>query len=201
MYINYEIIVREITGPGPVFGEDDFYIRAFPLNHTKPCFGYTLEEYTRPGEFFPEKAKALGVPVGPLWGKLQNGQSVTLENGRVVSPSEVLGPERSGRKFSFVTDTLPCANIADEVRGSDLFVCEGMFENALADTAHEKKHMTAVEAARIAAAANVKKLALIHYSPRYTDHELNVLADEARAVFPNTVLTKDRSVFPLVFDD
>ena len=201
MYINYEIIVREITGGGPVFGEDGFYIRAFPLDHTKPCYGYALEEYPRPGEFFPDKAKALGVPVGPLWGRLQNGQTVTLENGREVTPGDVLGPERSGRKFSFVTDTLPCANIADEVRGSDLFVCEGMFENALADTAHEKKHMTAVEAARIAAAAEVRQLALIHYSPRYTNHELQILEDEARAVFPNTVLTKDRAVFPLEFLD
>jgi ribonuclease Z len=201
MYINYEIVVREITEGGAVFGEDDFYIRAFPLNHTKPCFGYCLEEYNRPGEFYPEKARALHIPMGPLWGKLQNGESVTLEGGRVVKPEDVLGASRSGRKFSFVTDTLPCHNIADEVRGSDLFVCEGMFEEALTESAHEKKHMTAVEAARIAAAANVKKLALIHYSPRYSNNELEILGREAQAVFPNTVLTRDRMVFPIEFED
>jgi ribonuclease Z len=201
MYINYEIVVREITEAGPVFGEEEFYIRAFPLNHTKPCFGYTLEEYPRPGAFYPEKAEVLGVEMGPLWGKLQNGECVQTEDGRTVSPEDVLGPSRSGRKFTFVTDTLPCKNIAGEARGSDFFVCEGMFEKELAESAHEKKHMTAVEAARIAADAEVKKLGLIHYSPRYNDYELRILEREAREIFPATVLCRDCAVHPIEFAD
>jgi ribonuclease Z len=202
MYINYEIIVKEITGPGIVYEGDGFHVRAFPLRHTKPCYGYTLEEDIRPGEFYPEKAEAMGVPRGPLWSKLQSGETVKAADGREVRPGEVLGSPRSGRKFSFVTDTLPFPEIAGEVANSDLFVCEGMFEKGLAEDAHAKKHMTADEAARLAAAAGgIKKLALIHYSPRYTEYDLKLLLREARAVFPAAELARDRAVYPIEYED
>jgi ribonuclease Z len=201
MYINYEIIVKEITAPGLVWEGDGFHIRAFPLRHTKPCFGYTLVETPRSGEFHPEKAESLKVPRGPLWSKLQAGESVTASDGTLVQPSDVLGEPRSGRKFSFVTDTLAFPEIADEVAGSDLFICEGMFEKELLDTAREKKHMTAEQAATLAARACVKRLALIHYSPRYTEQDLKRLLKEAQNVFPRTVLSKDRIVFPIEYTD
>ncbi|MHB9292615.1 putative ribonuclease Z [Hollandina sp. SP2] len=201
MYINYEILVREITEPGIVYTGADFHVRAFPLRHTKPCFGYILEENPRPGEFHPEQALARGVPRGPCWSQLQAGKTVQAADGTEVHPEEVMGPIRSGRKFSFVTDTLPFYEIAQEVAGSDLFVCEGMFEAGLEESAREKKHMTAEQAAQIAAAAQVKKLALIHYSPRYTEYNLKQLLKEAQAIFPNTLLSRDRSVFPIEYQD
>jgi ribonuclease Z len=202
MYINYEVIVKEITEPGIVYRGDGFHVRCFPLRHTKPCFGYTLEEDLRPGEFHPEQAEALGVPRGPLWAKLQAGETVLAADGREVRPREVLGPPRFGRKFSFVTDSLACPEIAPEVADSDLFVCEGMFERELAEDAHSKKHMTAEEAAGIAAAAGgIKKLALIHFSPRYTEYNLKQLLKEAQAIFPDTVLTRDRMVVPIDYVD
>jgi len=114
----------------------------------------------------------------------------------------VLGPPRSGRKFSFVTDTLAFPDIAPEVSGSDLFVCEGMFERDLAEDARAKKHMTAEEAARIASAAGgIKKMALIHYSPRYNEFNLKQLLKEAQAIFPDTVLARDRALFPIEYID
>jgi ribonuclease Z len=202
MYINYEIIVREITEPGVVWKGEGFSIRAFPLRHTKTCYGYTMEEEKRPGAFHPEKALELGVPRGPLWSELQGGANVSLPDGRVVQPGQVLGPPRSGRKFSYVTDSLYFPEISREVAGSDLLVCEGMFEKALEQSAVEKKHMTAEQAGRIARdAGGVRKLALIHYSPRYADRELKILADEARAVFPEAVLSKDRMDFPIEYLD
>ena len=201
MYINYEIVVKEITAPGVVYSGDGFHVRAFPLRHTKPCYGYALEEDKRPGEFHVEKAEALGVKRGPKWAALQSGQTVQAEDGTDVRPDQVLGPERMGRKFSFVTDTLAFREIADEVAGSDLFVCEGMFEKALEESAREKKHMTAEQAASIAKAAAVKKLALIHYSPRYTEYELKQVIKEAEAIFPPTVLSKDRMVLPIEYID
>jgi len=201
MYINYEIIVKEITEPGVVYRGEDFHVRAFPLRHTKPCYGYTLEENKRPGEFFPEKATALGVKRGPLWAALQSGQTVKAEDGKEVRPEQVLGAPRQGRKFSFVTDTLAFPGIADEAAFSDLFVCEGMFEQALEENAREKKHMTAAQAAHIACAAKVKKLALIHYSPRYTENELRQVKKEAEEIFPDSVLTRDRMVFPIEYID
>ncbi|MCQ2595246.1 MAG: ribonuclease Z [Treponemataceae bacterium] len=201
MYINYPVIVKEITEPGIVHQGEDFYIRAFPLQHTKTCVGYTLEELPRPGEFKPERARELGVPVGPLWAKLQSGESVQASDGTTVTPDQVMGPSRSGRKVSYVTDTLYLPSIAKEVQGSDLLFCEGMFEKALQDTATEKKHMTAEQAAIIARDAKVKQMAMLHYSPRYTDKELKPLLDEAQAIFPNTVLSKDRMVFDIPYED
>ncbi len=202
MYINYEIVVKEIEAPGICHQGDGFSIRAFPLRHTKTCYGYTMEEEPRPGAFHPERAEELGVPRGPLWSRLQAGQPVQTPEGRTVQPEEVLGGARKSRKVSYVTDSLYFPELAPEVSGSDLFVCEGMFEQALLSSAVEKKHMTAGQAALLAkAAGSVKKLALIHYSPRYNEHDLKLLLDEARAIFPDTVLSKDRMHFPLEYED
>ena len=201
MYINYPIEVKEITAPSIIFEGDGFYIRAFPLDHTKTCVGYTLEELDRPGEFNPEKAELLNVPVGPLWGKLQKGQPVVSSDGKTVFPEDVMGKKRSGRKFSFVTDTLYKTSIAKEVYGSDLLVCEAMFENDLIDQAKEKKHMTAREAALIARASNSLRMYMIHYSPRYNDKELEKLLLQAREIYPGAELSKDRMCIDIPYVD
>lgn len=201
MYINYPIIVKEITAPCIVHHGEDYYIRCFPLDHTKTCVGYTLEELDRPGEFNPEKALQLGVPVGPLWGQLQKGNNVQNSEGKTVRPEDVMGAKRSGRKFSFVTDTLYKNTIAKEVQGSDLLICEGMFEDELIDQAGEKKHMTASQAATIARDANVKRMCMIHYSPRYTDKELPKLLEQAKKIFPAAELSKDRMHIEIPYED
>ncbi len=201
MYINYPVIVKEITAPCVVHEGDGFYIRAFPLQHTKTCVGYTLEELDRPGEFNPDKALSLGVQRGPLWGKLQKGESVVSESGAVVPPSDVMGEKRSGRKFSFVTDTMYLPSIANEVRGSNLLICEGMFDDSCADQAKEKKHMTSRQAATIARDSESLRMAMIHYSPRYTDKELPLLLEQAREVYPKAELTKDRMIFDIPYVD
>ena len=201
MYINYEIIIQEVTEPGIVYKTDEFQVRAFWLEHTKPCLGYVFEEFPRPGAFDPEAARRLNVPCGPLWSKLQAGIAVEAADGTVVESSQVLGSPRSGRKFSFVTDTKYLPSIAQEVKHSDFFVCEGMFEKGMEKDAAEKKHMTCTQAAQIAKDAEVKKMALIHYSPRYTDNELKVLLDHAREVFPETILSKDRMNIQLEYED
>jgi len=205
MYINYEIVVREIEDISfsqVVFEGEGYRIRSFPLRHTKPCVGYTLEESPRPGVFHPEKALELGVPRGPLWSRLQDGELVILEGGKQVSPEDVLGPPRKGRKVSFVTDTTYASHIAREIAGSDLFICEGMFAQDLEESAREKKHLTAVQAATIAKeAGGVKKMGLLHYSPRYTERELKQLLREAREVFPDTFLCRDGQVLPIPYED
>lgn len=201
MYINYPIIIKEITAPCVVHEGKDFYIRAFPLSHTKTCVGYTLEELDRPGEFNPEKAESLGIPRGPLWGKLQRGEEVTSADGKIISPGDVMGEKRSGRKFSFVTDTQYLPSIAREVQGSDLLICEGMFADDCEDQAKEKKHMTARQAATIARDSASSRMAMIHYSPRYTDRELDVLLKQAQEVYPKAELTKDRMIFDIPYVD
>lgn len=200
MYINYEIQVEVIDSPGAVVEKEDYTINAFRLHHTKPCYGYNFVEKRRPGQFHPEKAEELGIPKGPLWAELQKGSSIELENGRIIGPEAVLGESRSGRKFTFVTDTSYIESIASHAADSDLFICEGMFEEALAESAREKRHLTAAQAAKIARdAGGVKKMGLIHYSPRYTDRDLKNLLIEARKIFPDTVLCRDRQKFDIEY--
>ncbi|MFA7189989.1 MAG: ribonuclease Z [Sphaerochaetaceae bacterium] len=200
MYINYEIIVRTVTA-GTILETPDYTVQAVPLLHSKPCFGYVFKENDRKGEFFPDKAKALGIPMGKLWGTLQSGQSITLDDGRTINPSDVMGSPRSGRKFSYITDTMYLDYIAESVKDSDLLLCEGMFTNDLLSDAREKKHMLSSQAATIALNANAKKMGLIHYSPRYSDKELRKLKEEACAIYPGTILCKDRMHFDIPLKD
>lgn len=201
MYINYPVVVQEIKAPAVCYEGDGFRVRAFPLDHTKTCVGYTLEEDDRPGEFNPEAAKKLNIPCGPLWGKLQKGETVTAQDGSEITPDQVMGKKRSGRKFSFVTDTLYLDSIAGEVKNSDLLICEGMFADEEADQAKEKKHMTSRQAATIARDSNSKRMALIHYSPRYNDKDLDVLQKQAQTVYPETMLSKDRMHIEIPYVD
>jgi len=197
MYINYEIVVKEVRGEQVVYEGEDYRIRSFPLRHTKPCLSYCLEEDMRPGVFDPEAAVELGVPRGPLWSILQSGSAVRLESGEEVRPEQVMGPMRKGRKFSFVTDTTRVDGLPEFVSDSDLLICEGMFDADLVEDAADKKHLTATQAAEIALRGAVGRLGLIHYSPRYTERELKRLRDQARTIFENTFLCKDLQVLDL----
>lgn len=205
MHINFEIKVVEIADPSvvqTVFEGDGYRITSFPLRHSRVCVGYTFEEDPRPGEFHPDQALAVGVPRGPLWSRLQHGNSVELVDGRVIRPSDVLGPTRKGRKVCYVTDSLPVETIADQAKNSDLFFCEGMFTEEFRDTAYAKRHMTAADAGRMAArAGGVKSMGLIHYSPRYTNYQLNELLAEAQEHFPAAFLSKDRMHIPIPYEE
>lgn len=205
MYINYDIEVREIEKPSIsqiVYEGEGYKVRSFPVKHSKVCVGYTLEEDPRPGIFYPEKAKELMVPVGPSWSNLQHGENVKLADGTVIKPEDVMGSERKGRKFSFVTDTMYKESIIDEVAGSDLLICEGMFEKELSESAKEKKHLTAWQAGQIAAkAGGIKKMGLIHYSPRYTEKQLKKLKKEAQENFQNTFLCRDQMILKIPNED
>ena len=205
MYINFKIVVHEIPNPQrpqQVFVGDGYGVRSFPLDHTRVCVGYSLQEQPRPGVFFPEQAVKLGVPRGPLWATLQSGENVTLPDGSVVQSSAVVGAARPGRKFAYVTDTSFAKNIAAEVSNSDLLICEGMFEKALKQASYRKKHLTAEEAGILArSAGGISKMGLIHFSPRYSNRELKKLEQEAQACFPAAFATRDRQQIPIPYRD
>ena len=201
MYINYEVKVIEIEGGEAVYSSEDFSVRSFHLKHSKPCVGYVFEEKDRPGIFYPEKAEELGIPKGPIWSRLQSGEMVSLNDGSKIGPEDVMGPPRKGRKVGYITDTLPVSGIEDRIRGSDIIICEGMFTEELEESAKEKKHLTAKQAAGIAKNGNVDKLGLIHYSPRYTEYDLKKLLKEAKTIFPNTFLTRDGQIIPVSYKD
>lgn len=200
MYINYDIHFIPVE-EGAIYENDEFTVNCFMLRHTKICYGYSLVEKQRAGAFSVEAALAHRVPRGPLWSKLQHGLSVMNEDGLTVTPDMVLGPKRDGRKFTYITDTMYFPELADYAHESDILFCEGMFDSSLEDDARQKKHMTAAQAAMVARDGNVGRLCLQHYSPRYSDRELKTLAAEARAIFPETVLTRDRMSFEIPLKD
>lgn len=200
MFINYEIIFTPVE-EGAIVEEEEFSVNCFMLRHTKLCYGYSIVEKPRAGEFSVERALEHRVPRGPLWSKLQHGSSVLNSDGETVTPDMVLGPERDGRKFTYITDTLYFPELADYAHDSDILFCEGMFDSSLEADAQDKKHMTSRQAAMVARDANAAKLCLQHYSPRYSDRELKVLLEEAREIFPQTVLTRDRMCFNIPLKD
>lgn len=200
MYINYDIHFIPVE-EGAIYENDEFTVNCFMLRHTKICYGYSLVEKQRAGAFSVEAALSHRVPRGPLWSKLQHGLSVMNEDGLTVTPDMVLGPKRDGRKFTYITDTMYFPELSDYAHDSDVLFCEGMFDSSLEDDARQKKHMTAAQAAMVARDGNVGRLCLQHYSPRYSDRELKTLAAEARAIFPETVLTRDRMSFEIPLKD
>jgi ribonuclease Z len=165
-------------------------VEAISVDHGIPALGYALVEASRPGEFHPEKAAAIGVPEGPLFGRLQHGETVQLPSGHRVEPGDVLGPGRPGRKVVFSGDTRPCDALQSAAETADLLVHESTFEDRDHPRAQETRHSTAREAARLAAAAGAKRLVLTHFSSRYEDR-LQQMTDEARGEFPGVVMAYD----------
>jgi len=171
----------------------EYFLRAAPLDHGRFCLGFRLEEYSRPGRFDLNAAKALGVPEGPLFGKLQRGEAVTLADGTIVTPESVLGPARPGTVLAYVTDTRPCAAAVELARDADLLIHEGTFDAEMPVEAHRKGHSTVADAAHIAAEAGVRELVITHISPRYVD--VSLLLRQARDIFPNTRIARDLARF------
>jgi ribonuclease Z len=174
--------------PGTVLRTRSFKFRAAKAVHSVEAFAYVVEEHGRPGVFHPDKAKELGIPEGKLWSRLQKGRTA-LVNGRKVEPSEVTGPPRPGRKVGYSGDTRPSSGLRRFFSGCDLLIFDSTFSAKDADKAKERKHTTSVEAAALAKEAGVRKLALTHFSARYTTTAS--LVREARRVFPNTVAGAD----------
>ncbi len=174
--------------PGERLERGEYAIEAFAVDHGVAALGYALVEAERPGRFDTAAADALGVPAGPLRGRLQAGEPVTLPDGRAVTPSEVLGEPRPGRKLVLTGDTAPSPLVVQAAHRADLLVHEASFSREEAARARQTLHSTAAEAAEVARLAQVRLLALTHVSPRYLGPELE---QEARAVFPDTVVPRD----------
>jgi ribonuclease Z len=183
---------------GDVIKRKEYDIATFATEHRADTIGYTLVEHQRLGRFHPERARELGVPEGPLWGKLHKGETVTTPAGRQVSPADLVGPPRPGRTVVISGDTRPCDTTRAAAAGADLLVHEATFSHEDHERARETGHSTAREAAELARAAGVKQLLLTHISPRYTRDAPELLA-EARMVFPETTIARDGMVVEVGF--
>lgn len=184
----FKVNVEDVN-EGMVFRKSGYKVLAAYTEHGVPNLAYALVEDKRPGKFYPEKARALGVPEGPLWRKLQHGKSVRLPDMSVVKSSDVCGPPRKGRKIVYSGDTTYSSKLVELARGADLFICEATFDASLDEKARETGHATVKNAAIMAREAGVKKLVLTHISARYD--EPRVLLDQAKRVFKNVVVAED----------
>jgi len=188
-WLSFPVNVYEVSREGVVYEDRDYEIYGVWAEHSIPSLAYALAEKPRPGRFHPEKATALGVPKGPLWSALQRGIEITLPDGRVVRPSDVMDPPRPGRKIVYSGDTRPSEKIVELARNADVLIHEATLSDELAERAREEGHSTPSEAAQIALKANVKLLVLTHISARYSDSR--ILLEQAKKIFPNTHIPND----------
>jgi len=173
---------------GTVLRTRDFKVRATKALHSVEAYSYVVEERGRPGVFFPDRARALRVPEGRLWSRLQRGRKVQVD-GRTVAPSEVTGPPRPGRRIGYSGDTRHFPRLSRFLSGCDLLIFDSTFHGKDRDKAIERKHSTCLEAAEIAKRAGVRHLALTHFSARYAS--VASLVRQARSVFPHTIAARD----------
>lgn len=180
--------------PGLIYDEGDFTVSAIPVDHRGPdCFGYLFEEKAR-RPFLVEKAEALGIPAGPWRRDLVNGMTVTLPDGRVIEPDQVLGEEKAGTRFAHIGDVGNTVNLASFIHGVDALVIEATYLEEEADMAAQFAHLTARQAAKLAIEAQVGTLILTHISRRYRERDV---LSEAQSVFPNTFVARDFDVFQI----
>ena len=198
--VGFPVEITEVS-PGQRIARDGYSITAFATTHSgEPSVGYTLAEEDRKGRFDPDLARSLGIPEGPLWGKIHKGESVTLDDGRVIESQMLVGPRRSGRTLVITGDTRPSDTTIEASRGADLLIHESTFADEEAVRASETGHSTAREAATVAATAGVKRLALTHFSARYS-RDPGELLREAREVFSEVVCARDGMELVIPFSD
>lgn len=184
-----------VVRPGLVVDEGEFLVTAAPVRHRIEAYAYAVQERDQPGRFDVEAAKRLGIAPGPLYGRLKSGETVTLDDGRVVDGTTLVGPPRPGRRVVFSGDTGPSPELVALAEGADLLVHEATYAEADRPLADRAAHATALVAAQAAQAARVRALVLTHFSARYESGEapvnLETLLTEARAIFPETRLAHD----------
>ena len=198
--VDFPVEYHEVA-PGDSIRRDGYDIVAFAADHMRtPALGFALVESVRLGRFNPDRARELGVPEGPLWGRLHRGVRVTLDDGREIDPGDLVGPTRPGRKLVITGDTRPCDATVDASVGADLLVHEATFSDEDAARAAETGHSTAREAAQVAARAGVTRLVLTHISARYS-RDTSDLEREAREVFAATHIARDGAEYEIAFPD
>ncbi|HEX4628402.1 MAG TPA: ribonuclease Z [Gemmatimonadales bacterium] len=203
--VPFEVRIAEVK-PGEIIrdagsGKRDAYaIHVFGTEHGGGSVGYALKEDERRGKFDVGKARAAGIPEGPLWGKLTKGESITTDDGRRMTPSDFVGPKRPGRLVVFTGDTRPCASVVDAAQRADLLIHEATFGEEEKERAKETGHSTAREAAQVALAATARRLVLSHVSARYSI-SADELVKEAREVFKETVVAKDGMTIEVPYPD
>jgi ribonuclease Z len=189
-YLKYPLKVVEID-EGIIFEDEQFIVKAQLLEHGIPSYGYRIIEKDRPGTLLADKLIEAGVKPGPLFRKIKEGESVTLEDGRVIAPAEFLGPDQKGRIITILGDTRYCENAISLAQNADLLIHEATFSKGEEKLAYDYFHSTTHQAAEIARISGSKQLCLTHISSRYDRQAWLELVKEAQEIFLNTVIAED----------
>lgn len=197
-YVSYPLEIHEIKEAGLIFESQKYKVFTAKLDHLVECWGYRFEEKDRPGFFDEEKAKALQIPIGRERAELVKGKSITLESGKIIHPSEVVGPKRPGRKVAYCLDTRPCAGDLELAYECDVLIHEATFDASMSNEMHLWGHSTTTQAAKVAKQAQVKQLVLTHISPRYTTSK--ELLKEAKDLFHQTQIAYDLNEYPISWE-
>jgi len=185
--LSFPVMIASLD-EGKIIDEKRYEIYATRAEHSVPTFSYVFHEKDKPGRFYPEKAKKLGIPEGKLWSQLQDGKEVKIRD-KIVYPAQVLGDPRAGKKIGISGDTRPNKKLEEFFKDCDYLVFDSTFIDELREKAIETFHSTAREAALLAKQANVKNLILTHFSARYKDE--SVLVEEAKHVHPSVIAAQD----------
>jgi ribonuclease Z len=191
----YPLDFTEIRRAGLCYQREEYVVEAEPVDHRVPAFGFAFHELERPGKFNVEAAAALGVPEGPLYGKLQRGESIQLSNGETIRPEQVLGPSRRGRKVAYVTDTRPCRGAERLASNADLLIHEATFDADRPEEAATKGHSSLADAVNAANRSGSRRLALMHFSPRY--ESMAEFERQLKRLRPDALLAEDGMVIEL----
>ena len=194
---SFQIHLQEVN-EGPILEDSEYVIKACRTYHMIESYAYCLEEKDRPGIFYPERVKEFGVPKGRLWSILQKGGSVVIDD-RTVTPLDVLGPPRKGRKIGITGDTRPTSNLETFFKGCDVLIFDSTYGNDHADKAIENQHSTAREAAIVAQKAGAKTLILTHFSARYDDTA--ILVAEASEIHTKVKAAEDLMLVDVPYSD
>jgi ribonuclease Z len=187
--LTFPVEIHEIEEEGIVSDEKEYQVQVARTDHLIPSLAYALVEKPRPGRFSPEKARAFGVPEGPLWSKLQQGKEAKTSTGKIIRPEQVVGAPRPGRKIAYSGDTRPTESLVKLSEKADLLIHEATLSDELLEKAQGDGHSTPSQAAEIARKAGVKKLILTHVSARYKGTQQ--LLEQAQKIFPNVEVAED----------
>lgn len=193
----FPVEIHELPSEGAL-DRGEYSIVTAPASHRSESIAYALVEAPRLGRFDPDRARELGIPEGPLWGRIHRGLSVELEDGRTITPEQLVGPPRPARRVVYTGDTAPSSAIVTLAQGADLLIHEATFAEDERDRARETRHSTARGAAEVALEAGVRRLALTHVSARYSLNA-SVLLEEARGIFAESVVAKDGLVIEVPY--
>lgn len=189
----FDIDVQDLE-PRASLSFDKSHISTVTAHHTVPAMAYCMKEKDKTGRFDKQKALELGIPEGPLFSRIQKGESVTVDDKK-IEPDQILGPPRRGKKIVFTGDTKPSPDIESLAREADALVHDGTLDPSLSDKAFSFGHTPVDLAAQIARRARVKRLFLVHISPRYDD--ISPLEKEARDIFEDTIIPSDLDEFTI----